>query len=260
MKKIIAGITIFGALLMAPQAGHTCDDALVMLLTAQNPGSEFSKTIRGFTTNLTILGSSLKNNTNPPYEKELGDVMNSWLQFSSSYMTNPPEEAKNDVNWVKKMSASAKLIGVIRKLVMQKEYMPAHDKVLELSSTLGAFFEGFGISDEKQMFIRASAELLDLQRFVMANDYSSAKNSKQKIKAVLEDFRLALPADKSAQTAFDKALTVNEIVFEKIEKNEPVKTVDENIQELQLYVEQLRSLILMQEWFPKTSKIILEEK
>lgn len=245
---------------MVPQSGHACDDALVMLLTAQNPGSEFSKTIRAFTTNLTILGSSLKNNANPPFEKELADVMNSWLQFSSNYMANPPEEAKNDVNWVKKMSDSAKYIGQIRKLVMQKEYMPAHDKVLELSSTLGAFFEGFGISDEKQMFIRASAELLNLQRLVMANDYSAAKNLKSQINAILEEFKQALPNEKAAQSAFEKAVAVNNLVFENIEKNEPVKLVDENIQELQVFVEQLRSLILMQEWFPKTSKQVLEEK
>lgn len=140
----------------ASSAVFSCDDTLIVLLTARNPKSEFAKTIRKFNTDLSILGTALKEGKKNNYQAELNNVMKSWLDFSKTYMTNPPEEAKNDRNWVKKTSHTAKIIGEIRQDTLKGNYYEAHNKVLGLSGYLGKFFEAFGVSAEKQIFVTVS--------------------------------------------------------------------------------------------------------
>ncbi len=249
MKKRIFVIAIF-LLFNLPTGAWACDDALVMLLTAQNPKSEFSVAIRAFTGALTVLGTSLKYEANPPFDEELKEVMTSWLNLSQRYMTNPPSEAKNDRKWVSKMSNAAKFIGQVRRFVAQKEYMAAHDKILELSAYLGVFFEAFGVSEEKQMFIRASSLLMDLQRFVLAKNFEEALVLRLEVENVIKEFDEILPKAESAKKDYEATVEQQNKVFNMIIAKENYLKIDEEISQLQVYAEQLRSLILMQEWFP----------
>ncbi|HNS08424.1 MAG TPA: hypothetical protein PKN29_01930, partial [Candidatus Ozemobacteraceae bacterium] len=165
-----------------------CDDTLVMLLTAQNPASEFSKTIRSFTNTLTVLGSALKEQKKASYDSEMKQVMDSWLEFSKRYMTSPPEEARNDRQWAEKTSNTAKFIGDIRRLVAENKFSDAHNKTLELSGRIGTFFEAFGVSDEKQIFIKTSGNLTNLERLVLKSDFAGAASLTVELNANLKEF------------------------------------------------------------------------
>ncbi len=225
-----------------------CDDTLVMLLTAKNPTSEFSKSIRSFMNSLTLLGSSLKANLKDDYNTELESVLNSWLEFSKKYMTNPPEEAKNDKNWISKMSSTARKIGEIRKLVNNKQYLEAHNNVLELSNTIGTFFEAAGISEEKQVFITTSADLNDLQRLAEQKTISEFNEKITKIKSDLEEFKKYIKLEEDLSVASNTALLI-ESVSQVLVKNESPEEIDNSITKLRTSFEELRSRILMQEWF-----------
>ncbi len=227
----------------------SCDDTLVMLLTAKNPTSEFSKSIRSFMNNLTVLGTALKYSQKDDYSTELTGVLDSWLDFSKKYMTNPPEEAKNDRQWIEKMSKTAKKIGEIRKLINIKKYSDAHNDVLELSNTIGSFFESVGVTDEKQVFITASADINDLQRLISKKEYIEAKNQiHNKIIRDLNDFEKYLKEEEDKSIASNTSKIINSISFE-IENNKAPEEIDKKISMLRTSFEELRSRILMEEWF-----------
>lgn len=246
MKQLL----IIALILMVPTSLFACDDTLIMLLTAQNPNSEFAKSIRSFMSSLTELGVALKNNINPPFDKELNKVMTSWLEFSKRYMTNPPDEARNDMHWVEKTNKTARTVGEIRKFILNKDYEKAHDKVLELSVQIGDFFEAIGVSDEKQLFIKTSSELLTFQRLVLASDYNEAEKKFLDVEKAINEFKTILPKSKDAQNSFELVKEILTIINEMVKKRVEPKKIDLKINELQVIIEKLRSLILMQEWFP----------
>lgn len=225
-----------------------CDDTLVMLLTAQNPGSEFSRIIRNFTTDLTALGLALKAMEKTDYEGELTKVMESWLEFSKKYMTSPPPEARNDLRWAAKTSETARSIGEIRKLVNEKRFTDAHDRILELNSKIGMFFEAFGVSDEKQLFIATSANLTSLERALLNNDHAAAASMTREIAGNLESFRPLLKGDDS--TGSDEAGKLIEELAAAIAAEANLPALDSKQQRLKIVFEEMRSRILLQEWFP----------
>jgi len=227
---------------------YACDDTLVMLLTSQNPGSEFSRVIRNFNTDLTTLGAALKAMEKADYESELGKVMESWLEFSKKYMTNPPPEARNDLRWAAKTSETARNIGEIRRLVNEKLFMEAHDRVLELNSKMGMFFEAFGVSDEKQLFIATSANLTSLERALLNNDRSAAASFTSELANNLGSFRPLLKDDSKAGSE-DAAALIAELTAD-IAGGQNLPALDAKQQKLKIVFEELRSRILLQEWFP----------
>ncbi len=225
-----------------------CDDTLVMLLTAQNPGSEFSRIIRSFNTDLTALGLALKAMEKSDFEAELTKVMESWLEFSKKYMTSPPQEARNDLRWAAKASETARSIGEIRRLVNEKRFTEAHDRVLELNGKMGMFFESFGVSDEKQLFIATSANLTGLERALLNNDRESAASMTRELVANLERFVLLIK--EGGDTGRDEARTLLEELAAGIDKGDNLPAFDAQQQRLRIVFEEMRSRILLQEWFP----------
>lgn len=251
---LLLAILFFGLNMVA----IACDDTLVMLLTAQNPTSEFSKVIRSFTNTLTVLGTTLKNTKKDSYDEELNKVMDAWLEFSKRYMTNPPEEARNDLLWAKKTSDTARVIGEIRRLTSEKKYQEAHNLVLELSSRIGSFFEAFGVSNEKQLFIKTSTNLTNLERLLLQNDYPGATAVIADLRANLKDFKPMLP---EVATGSDNnvAKLIREIETGITSGLKP-EELDPKTQELKASFEELRSHILMKEWFPALKQNKLENK
>lgn len=245
LTKIIVLVFGFNLLLAYPVNG--CDDTLIMLLTEKNPTSEFSKSIRKFMNNLTVLGTTLKYKTKEDYSDELKPVLETWLEFSKKYMTNPPEEAKNDRNWVQKMSSTAKKIGEIRKQIQDKKYLDAHNSVLELSNTIGTFFESVGITNEKKIFITASADINDLQRFISEKSDSKISEKIINLKQDLEEFKKLITAD-DISSASDTAILIDS-VSQAYANNISQEELDSIINKLRTSFEELRSKILMKEWF-----------
>jgi len=245
--KITAGcLALF--LLVNPVMIRGCDDTLVMLLTSQNPASEFSKAIRSFTTSLTALGTSLKENKKDNFEAELKLVMDSWLEFSKRYMTNPPEEARNDLKWVEKTRQTAKMVGEIRAKIAAGEFPSAHNLVLHLSSRIGSFFESVGVSDEKQLFIKTSSNLMNLERLVLENNYTEAIVKLIELRSDLESFGSIIP--KTASPAFELTTSLLAEIELSINQKQTVEAIDAVIAKARSGFEELRSHILMQEWFP----------
>ncbi len=244
---MIAGLLLVG-IFTSPALLLACDDTLVMLLTAKNPASEFSKAIRSFTTSLTNLGSALKSRQKSSFESEMNQVMDSWLEFSQKYMTSPPEEARNDLNWVKKTSDTARYIGEIRKLVSSGQFNEAHDRVLDLSGRIGMFFDAFGVSDEKQLFIKTSTNLTNLERLLLNSDYLGAASLTAELRLNLTDFAPMLPA--SFSTAVEKTGSLISDLEAGISSKLSTSDLDNKVQGLKVSFEALRSHILMLEWFP----------
>lgn len=245
IEKIILLAIVVSIFIQSPIIA--CDDTLVMLLTAKNPTSEFSKSIRSFMYSLTLLGTTLKYNPEKDYTAALKATLDSWLEFSKKYMTNPPEEAKNDRQWREKMSNTARKVGTIRKLINEKKYSEAHNGVLELSNTVGSFFESVGITDEKQIFISTSADLNDLQRLAEISSIKEAEDKISKLRQDLEAFKKYLAPDDNI-AASSTAMLIDS-VHQAITKNENLKEKDTKIGELRTSFEELRSRILLQEWF-----------
>ncbi len=241
-------LVLLTALCCMPTRLTACDDTLVMLLTSTNPASEFSKSIRSFTNSLTVLGSALKNKPADSYDAEMNQVMDSWLEFSKKYMTSPPEEARNDRRWAEKTSETARFIGEIRKLVSNKNFGEAHDKVLDLSGRIGTFFESFGVSDEKQLFIKTSGNLTSLERFILSANYGEAASLTAELHKNLDEFKPLLPASFSSEISKTGTL-IDGIAAGIIKKTDPT-VLDASLQEVKAAFEALRSHILMFEWFP----------
>ncbi len=238
---------LLAASLLVSAPVYSCDDTLVMLLTAKNPTSEFSKTIRSFMNSMTVLGTALKYTPKEDYSTEVNGALDAWLEFSKKYMTNPPDEAKNDKQWREKMSLTARKIGEIRKLVNNKQYLEAHNNVLELSNTIGTFFEAVGITDEKQIFITTSADLNDLQRMIESKSAQEAQKQLEKLKSDLDAFVKYTTEDDAAAAKSTAALI--ESISQSLAKNDSKDQLDQSVSKLRTSFEELRSRILMQEWF-----------
>ena len=164
------------------------------------------------------------------------------------YMTNPPEEAKNDTEWINKMTSIAKKIGNIRKLINSKQHLDAHNSILDLSNTVGTLFENsVGITDKKLSFITTSADLNDLQRLVSEKDYNEAAKRLEKLNQDLETFQKYI-TDNDLSVASNTAKIMDSISQALTNKETP-EEIDTKVSELRTSFEELRSRILMKEWF-----------
>jgi vacuolar-type H+-ATPase catalytic subunit A/Vma1 len=202
---------------------------------------------------LSTLGVALKNplNKEKDFSQELQSTMQAWIEFTTRYMTNPPPEARNDRNWVKKMQQTSKRIGKLRKLIGNKELMPAHNLVLDISSKIGKFFEAVGISDEKKLFIETSTNATILENMVLQSKNQKAVNAIASLSANLKDFASLIP--RTASSTIDQLGKNLENLEQKIKQNNNIKHLDPEVVQITATFEQLRSLILMQEWFPETT-------
>lgn len=246
MKKLL----LLLAFIVYSSPGFGCDDTLVMLLTAKNPNSEFSQAIRKVATSLTHLGAMLKAEMKTDYDLEMQAVMQAWLDFTTRYMTNPPEEAKTDRNWAEKTRRTSEAIGNIRRLVQDKKFQQAHDLVLELSSHIGEFFEAVGVSPEKKLFIETSANLAILEQKILSGNREPALASVASLAANLQNFHAILPevASSTAMKLEEKLVKIKSSIAD----SQNLPEIDPEAVEIKYMFEELRSHVLMMEWFPET--------
>ena len=244
MVSIKKAIILLLAFISILNQAIACDDTLVLLLTAQNPGSEFSRIIRNFNANLTELGLALNTKNEKAIPENLKAVMDAWLDFTQKYSVNPPSEAKNDLNWANKMRKTGQAIGKIRKMIKNQQIVEAHDSVLALSGTIGGFFEAFGVSSEKQLFIKASTNLTQLEQYLLRKDYKQVDSLIIKLKEDLANFKAYLPENEKSSFARTQKLLAE------IGENTSDTKNYEKLELLKTGFNELRSHILMKEWFP----------
>jgi hypothetical protein len=249
MKKLLL-ILLALYLFLMPNAVQACDETLVMLLTAKNPNSEFSKSIRKVATYLNNLGAALKAGLKKDYSTDLQFVMDAWLEFTTRYMTNPPEEARNDKHWAEKTRQTSETIGKIRKLILAGERMQAHDKVLELSSSIGKFFEAIGTTPEKKLFLQSSTNLTLLQQKVLAADKTMAISYLASVTADLVEYKKIIP-EVAASSAAELEAKLDQLK-EKMVLETHLEFLDPDVSDIRTRFDELRSHILMKEWFPET--------
>ena len=257
MKKTLL-MLLTALFLYIPTVSRGCDETLVMLLTAKNPNSEFSVQIRRVAIVLSQLGATLKAGLKEDYSKELQMVMDAWLGFATRYMNNPPDEAKTDRNWAEKTRQTAEEIGRIRKLILEGERLKAHDRVLELSSRIGTFFEAYGISPEKKLFLDASNNLTILEQKLLAKQPQPALSAIASLSINLADFIKIIP-DTASSTATNLEIKIGNLE-KAIQESPNLRLLDQQATELRSMFEELRSHILMKEWFPETQKPLQEDK
>ncbi len=245
---ILSVITIF--FLFLPNIASACDDTLVLLLTSQNPNSVFSKSIRNFMSSLTTLGTALKYTTKDSYQKELSGVLSAWLNFSQNFMLNPPQEAKNDIEWRKKMTDAGRQIAQIRRNVANKKYDEAHNGVLSLSSYIGVFFEGFGLSDDNKLFVETSAFLVEFEKKLINKQFIQASEDIPAIKTYISKFVELLP-ETQRESSSTKLSELTVAVQDGINKKTPFAKLDSSVQALKSEFETVRAKIKMNEWFLK---------
>ncbi|MEW6709994.1 MAG: hypothetical protein AB1403_09260 [Candidatus Riflebacteria bacterium] len=258
MNRLVSYMLLTAFFISFPISMKACDDTLVMLLTAKSPNSEFSKSIRKVATYLSNLGATLKAGLKQDYSFEMKNVMDAWLEFTMKYMTNPPEEARGDKNWAEKTQKTSEVIGQIRKMIENGERLKAHDRVLELSSEIGKFFEAVGITPEKQLFIEASANLTILEQKILADDQTASLKSIASLTKNLSEFKQIIPevASLTAVQLENKMLALKQM----IETSSKTTSLDPASVELRTMFDELRSHVLMKEWFPETTEPKPEEK
>lgn len=248
-------LTIY--IFLTPPLLHACDETLVMLLTAKNSNSEFSKSIRKVATYLSNLGAALKAGIKKDFTSDLQFVMDSWMEFTTRYMTNPPEEARNDKHWADKTRKTSETIGEIRKLILAGERMQAHDRVLELSNSIGKFFEAVGTTPEKKLFLQSSTNLNFLQQKVLAADKALAMVYLASVTADLAEYKKIIP-EVAASSAADLETKLHQLNV-KMASEAHLEFLDPEVSEIRTRFDELRSHILMKEWFPETVESQKEE-
>lgn len=257
-KYFAAFMIVLAGIILLPTLKYekvfACDETLILILTSKNPDSEFSKIIRQFSSNLTQLGTALNQKNTEQYEPSLNNLMNTWLELSKRYLNSPPPEATNDPHWMHKMSETAKSIGHIRRLVADNKPEKGHDKVLKLSARIGYFFEGFGIDEQKQLFISSSSNLTELERLLSRRDRLSSLNKINKLQKNLDEFKTRIP--ETSQVIAQNTENLLKVINKKIKNKETVSI--STIEKLKVKFETMRSTILLEEWFPEAPSEIQE--
>jgi hypothetical protein len=227
-----------------------CDDALLLLLTASDPESDFTKAIRALNQEIGNLGETLNLRRQENYASYLEKLMESWMQFSNRFSVNPPEMAKNDAKWPDKMKDIGMSIGGIRKAIHETHIQQAHDETLALSVKILNLFEAVNMSSIKRAFLYGSRLLEQLGQ-------SRAKRDPETFGVYLGQFNELL-ATFTPQISSLTASTHHKMVLTlKVLKGST--TTPESfdnpqipffLTELEHGFKHLRTLTLAREWFP----------
>ncbi|MBF0501762.1 MAG: hypothetical protein HQM09_16610 [Candidatus Riflebacteria bacterium] len=261
LVSVFHGITFFP---FTTPATHgillACDDSLLALLTADDPESAFSQGIKEFHSRLSALGAALKDKRSAiEIEPLLTNLMEAWLAFSGKYMVNPPEKARNDPDWQKKMEEAADRIGAIRKSIMDKRLTDAHDAVLDLSTRVSGFFDGFGLSPLKRAFIEVSRSFEEFDRSHLSHDIVGMRAAQASLTALVATFTPLVNA--ASRQVFERlnmsvdSLSVAWIPVQTQTRETPSPSTESlvttSLDNARRDFQDLRSRLLMADWFPK---------
>ncbi len=231
--------------------GYSCDESLLILLTSDDPDSLFGKGIITLNREISSLGFALTNQYVEQYDPLMQKLMNSWLEFSSRYAVNPPEQARKDGKWQQKMREIGEKIGQIRKGISSKDIKNAHDETLALSKFLLGLFEVVEMSELKRTFVRGGELFAEMEEFNGKENFAEMHKSVASVAELLGTFTpiLATPSREMFVKLNKKLVHIQNLITNASGTNKRIMLplIDEAAQDFS----DLRTRILAQEWFPK---------
>ncbi|HNV72488.1 MAG TPA: hypothetical protein PKO06_22455, partial [Candidatus Ozemobacteraceae bacterium] len=246
-------------LLLGSVPVQACDDTLLALLTASDPNSEFSVSIRKLNAQIAALGAVLNESPDQDVSSLVEQLMTAWLEFSNRYNVNPPEIAREDPDWTGKMAEAAKRIGRISLLIDQKNRFQAHLECLQLSGYLARFFDIVTMSPLKRSFLKAAEKYIALDKACQMKDVPTLQAGLVDLETFLATYTPMLAT--ATRASFEKTLTALRDVRGTLASTTDAAWADATqlkIDAARNQFQQFRARLLMNEWFPNIKSVPVE--
>ena len=232
-----------------------CDESLLRLLTADDPNGPFTLAITAFNKRLTELGLELSSQGAANHDAKLEGLMSAWLEFSNRYMVTPPEQARGDPRWQQKMEHAATRIGEIRSAVKDGRIKAAHDTVLAMSGEITTFFECFGLSPLKRLFVGISVAFEECQRQRKNGNLEAVEQGLSTATEMLASLTPRLTSE--TRPLYDRVFIDLQTLKETLRETSTVATAAflVRLEATREDLQKLRDSQLMFEWFPAPTPI-----
>lgn len=137
MRTIPILALALGFILVLPQL-FSCDVNIFSLVSGTSKSDEFSRKTSELAAFVQNFGQNLSDKEKGPLMMQ--KLMKKWIDFSGSYDQFPPEWAKNDENWRKKLNDLTDIIGSINKTYVA-DSGKAHADTMKFSRRLTFLYE-----------------------------------------------------------------------------------------------------------------------
>jgi len=131
-----------------------CDVNLFSIISGVSINDAFSEKMNGLASAIKSLGDNYTNDKKS--QEKLNILMNSWLGFSSAFSQFPPEWARNDQEWPKKIVELGNIIGDIRRH-LGKDNENAHRAMLKFSRRLPQLYQHMPMDDKARLLLEFTA-------------------------------------------------------------------------------------------------------
>ncbi|PKL50496.1 MAG: hypothetical protein CVV42_03105 [Candidatus Riflebacteria bacterium HGW-Riflebacteria-2] len=156
MRKLILAVCLM-LIILAP--ANACDVSLFALVAGNSPNNAFAEKLTGLVSSAKAVG----NNSQEPaaLPGHLQKLMTSWIEFSNTYLVNPPEWAKNDASWKQKFDELTDLIGSIRKNLSNQEpdQPKAHQEIQKFTRRLTRLYDGLQMNELARLLLDTSTHI-----------------------------------------------------------------------------------------------------
>jgi len=144
-------------LILFSAASHcsACDVNLVTILTGDKPSDVFGKMVAKLASETRSVGQYF--NDAQKSQESLKSLMSTWIDFDNLFSQNPPEWAKKDPNWTKKLKEMADLVGVLQRNLKEKNEGQLHNSVLSLFRKIALLFETMPMSVLQKSLVKVSS-------------------------------------------------------------------------------------------------------
>lgn len=253
LQPILMLLVVCLLLSAGPSILGACDDTLLLILTAKDPNTEFSRSIREFNRHLGNLGAALLARQETLIPNLLETLMDSWLQFSGTFGLNPPEIAKNDAEWRDKIRRGGETIGLVRRLIREGKLQQAHDEVLAFNGRLGEFFSASELDLSKRLFLEASNHFAAMELAVVAAESDTLQRQAAALPQLLERYAQLLARQQTTLVAKVQA-SIASLTDHLHATSEINQTTAALVAQNKEQFMELRARILMTEWFPEPTQ------
>lgn len=169
VKSLIIGLI---AIIMMTSPALACDVNLFAIISGVSKHDAFSESMNGLATAIKSLGDSYTNKT--AGERELNELMNLWVKFSSSFAQFPPQWANDDPDWQKKFVDLGNIIGEIRRYI-QTDKDKAHINMLRFSRRLPQLYVHMPMSEQAKILLQFTACFDNIWEAFYAQDLAALR-------------------------------------------------------------------------------------
>ncbi len=175
--RIFKFLILFALLTVEPLSA--CDVNLFAIISGTSKQDTFTEKMSSLAAAIKSLGENYKN-PEKSHEK-LTDLMNSWVDFSSIFGQFPPEWAKKDETWSKKISELGNVIGIIRRNLGSDDDK-AHVAMLKFSRRLPQLYERMPMDEKAAILLKFTACFDSLWDAFYSQDLSLLKTGVSELK------------------------------------------------------------------------------